>query len=203
MEARFSTNTYYLVRHGEAGNNVQDVLSADHRGQYTLTPRGVEQVEQLAAFLDAKPIDFIVASPVLRTRQTALILSERLKLPLSLDERLCEARFGVFEGEKIETFFDFIQAHGGRLAGEPALGIEGYMDIRERVRSFLADLNQAFQSKHVLIVSHQDILQEFYAELLGEPVGAEQGMDGWSPRKGSACIIQEGRKPEIFVPAVE
>lgn len=204
MEDRFNGNTYYLVRHGEAGNNVRDILSAAPGSAYSLTARGVQQVERLAEWLGQQRAvpDFIVTSPVLRAKQTALLLSERTKLPVSVDERLTEARFGVFEGEKIQTFLEFMEMHGGRTAGDPALGIEGYMDIRARVRTFLSDLSQTFSGKRVVLVSHGDVLQELMAELMTEPVGAEQGHGGWSPRKGSVAVVAHGELIETFVPDV-
>ncbi len=200
MEDQFSSNVYYLVRHGEAANNVLNVLNASLKGQYGLTERGQRQIEALGEWLAGRPLDFIVASPILRTKESALLLAEKLSLPLSLDARLCEPRFGQFEGGDIQTFFDFMQTHGGRTAGDPALGIDGYMDIRERVRAFLTDLNRTFQRKQVVIVSHMDVLQELYAELAGEPVGAEQGSGHWHPRQGSVCIVYSDQKPEFFEP---
>jgi probable phosphoglycerate mutase len=200
MEDQFSSNIYYLVRHGEAENNVLNVLNASIKGQYGLTERGQRQIEALGEWLADRPLDFIVASPILRTKESALLLAEKLSLPLSLDARLCEPRFGQFEGGDIQTFLDFMQTHGGRTAGDPALGIDGYMDIRARVRAFLTDLNHTFQGKQVVIVSHMDVLQELYAELAGEPVGGEQGEGHWHPRQGSVCIMYPDQKPEFFEP---
>lgn len=202
MEDQFSSNVYYLVRHGEAENNVLNVLNASLKGQYGLTERGRQQIEALGEWLADHPLDFIVASPILRTKESALLLAEKLSLPLSLDDRLCEPRFGHFEGGDIQTFLDFMQTHGGRTAGDPVLGIDGYMDIRGRVRTFLTDLNRTFQGKQVVIVSHMDVLQELYAELAGEPVGAEQGDGHWHPRQGSVCILEHGQLPTIFEPQI-
>lgn len=195
-------NTYYLVRHGEAENNVLGVLNATERGEYALTERGRAQAQAVAQFLTTKEIHFIVTSPLRRTRETAEIIRTVLDVPLSSDMRLCEPQFGTFEGQSIQSFLDFMETHGGRTVGDTELHIEGFMDIRERVQSFLESLNQTFQGKHVVIVSHMDTLQELYAALVGEPVGSEQGdlRSGWSPQNGSCLVIAGENQPEIFVP---
>lgn len=94
-----------------------------------------------------------------------------------------------------------MKTHGGRAIGAPELGVEGYMDIRERVRAFLLALNETFQEKKILIVSHADTLQELYAELLGKPIGSEQGEGHWFPEKASCLIVSEN-EVRSYNPAV-
>lgn len=201
MVAKYSRNTYYLVRHGEAENNVLGLLSsAGSRREYSLTDLGRKAVSQTANFLENEKPDFIVASPILRARQTAEIIRDTLSLPLSLDTRLTEARFGDFEETPYQAFIDFMREHGTRAVGAPELGVEGYMDIRARVRSFLESASAAFGNKRIVVVSHADTLQELYAELLGEPIGSEQGEGRWFPQKGS-CLIVDGQKElSSFIP---
>lgn len=205
MQAMYSFNTYYLVRHGEAENNVLGILNATSKGEYALTLRGKAQAQATAEFLVAKPIDFIVTSPLLRARETADIIQMATDKPLLVDMRLCEPQFGTFEGQPIKTFLEFMKTHGGRTVGSPELGIEGFMDIRERVRSFLLALNETFQGKHVVIVSHMDTLQEIYGELCREPVGAEQGekLERWYPKNGSCRVVITDQEPQDFLPAEE
>lgn len=201
MEAKYARNTYFLVRHGEAENNVLHLLnSSGSRVVYSLTERGQQQVMETAQWLKPYQPDFVVTSPILRAIQTAEIIHQTLDLPLSHDERLVEAHFGTFEDTPIQPFLEYMQVHGTRAIGAPELGVEGYMDIRERVRSFLESTAAAFQGKKIVIVSHADPLQEIYAELLGEPIGAEQGAGQWFPEKGSCLIIDSQGKGEHFNP---
>lgn len=200
MVAKYQGNAYCLVRHGEAENNVLNVLnSVGGRKEYALTENGRSAIRATAEFLKGVAPDFIVASPVLRARESAEIIRDALDVPLTIDSRLCEARFGSFEATDIQTFLDFMHEHGTRAIGAPELGVEGYMDIRERVRAFLESANAAFQGKKIVIVSHADPLQELYAELLGEPIGAEQGAGHWFPEKGS-CLIVVGDDIRSFNP---
>lgn len=200
MQSIYKENIYYLVRHGEAENNVLGILNSTLKGEYALTEKGRKQIETLASALQNENIDFIVASPLRRAAETAEILKSKLTVPLSFDMRLCEPQFGSFEGKDIQSFLDFMKTHGGRTAGDMNLGIEGYMDIRERVKSFLQVLNETFQGERVVIVSHMDTLQELYAELVGEPVGAEQ--KNWYPKNGSCYLVGSEKALEIFVPEV-
>lgn len=202
MLDQYKANTYYLVRHGEAENNVRDILNGAGRGEYHLTVKGQGQARETALYLKQFPIDFIITSPLARAKETAAILQESLEVPRSIDTRLTETRFGSFEGKDIQSFLDFMEQHGGRTVGDPDQGIEGYMDIRERVRSLLLDVQSVFQRKHIVIVSHLDTLQELYAELLGEPVGAEQGDSGWYPQKGSCAVINAVEVTQFFAPTV-
>lgn len=201
MVANYAHNTYYLVRHGEAENNVLGVLSSGTgKREYPLTERGQRQAAETAEFLRTKSPDFIVASPVLRARLTAEIITVALAIPLTIDTRLCEARFGDFEETDHQAFIDFMRQHGTRAIGAPERGVEGYMDIRERVRSFLISTSAAFSDKKIVVVSHADTLQELYAELLGEPIGSEQGDGRWFPEKGSCLVVSvSGSQP--FVPS--
>jgi broad specificity phosphatase PhoE len=201
MVDKYAHNTYVLVRHGEAENNVLKVLNSVERGKYGLTERGKEQIRQAAEFIRSYRPDFIVASPIRRTEESTKIIAEVLSLPFSFDERLTESRFGVFEGRKVESFFEFVQTHGGRSDDMVGPDIEGYASVRERVESFLDDLNGAYDAKTVVIVSHADTLQELYAGLLGEPIGAEQGDGHWFPKKG-ACLVVSASGVRSFNPAV-
>lgn len=202
MQAQYSSNTYYLVRHGEAENNILGLLnSGTGKREYPLTEQGRLQAAKTAQFLKEERIDFIVSSPVLRARQTAEILKDVLDTPLSIDGRLCEAGFGSFEETSHQAFVEFMKTHGTRAVGAPELGVEGYMDIRERVRAFLEATTAAFSGKEIVVVSHADTLQEMYAELIGEPIGSEQGDGRWFPEKGS-CLIVSGDEVRSYNPAM-
>lgn len=198
MVAKYQENTYYLVRHGEAETNVLGIVSSTGgKHEYPLTVRGRRMVVEMAKFLANEKPDFIVSSPILRARETAEIIRDAFGIPLSLDERLCEPHFGDFEETDYQAFLSFMQEHGGRMTGAPELGVEGYVDLRTRVRSFLDDVAAHFSGKKIVIVSHGDSLQEIYGELVGMPVGPSQ--DGWYPAKGS-CLVYGVEKKEYFVP---
>lgn len=186
----YNKNTFYLVRHGESENNVERILDAENGVPlYHLTERGRGQIVALAEKLQGEKIDFIVSSPVNRAKETAEMLRDALGAQLSFDERLSEAKVGSFEDQSFDLFLDYMKEHGGRLHGLKVEGIEGYQDIRARVRSCLADVSEHFEGKRIAIVSHGDPLQEMYGELLGLPSQDAELGDGWYPKTGSCLEI--------------
>ena len=61
MVEQYSGNTYCLVRHGEAENNVLGILSsAGSKREYPLTERGRNMAAETAEFLRGEKPDFIV-----------------------------------------------------------------------------------------------------------------------------------------------
>lgn len=82
-------NCYYIIRQGESVLNAQ----GRHQGQITgspLTSKGKIQAQEAAEKLTDKSIDYIFASPLLRTRQTAEIIAEKLNLPVNFSDDLKE-----------------------------------------------------------------------------------------------------------------
>src|SRR3989338_7604758 len=101
------TITFYLVRHGESENNVQDIgNSLPEEVKYHLTEKGRRQVEEATALLAQKKADAIFASPLLRTRETAEIISLKIGLPVIFDGRLCELGNGIFNNRPIREFLE-------------------------------------------------------------------------------------------------
>ena len=78
-----------LMRHGEAENNVNRVLVGRHLESH-LTSYGRQQVAEAARFFQDVPIEKIYASPVIRTIETAEIVSKILGTSYEIDERLYE-----------------------------------------------------------------------------------------------------------------
>lgn len=196
MVQQYSHNTFILVRHGEAENNALGLVSsASAQRAYHLTERGKKQIGETANFLMGQNPDFLVASPVLRTQESAEIIASILEIPLSFDARLAEPRFGMFEDQSVKQFLDFMNEHGGRMETLTEMDIEGYEDIRARVTSFLEDVSAAFSGKKIILVSHGDPIQEAYGELVGMDSESVEGDRGWYPGKGSCVVIsKEGTK---------
>lgn len=59
---------------------------------------GKKQAEMLIEPLRKIKIDGIITSPLQRTRQTAEILSQKLEIPVTVDEKIVEISHGRLEG---------------------------------------------------------------------------------------------------------
>jgi broad specificity phosphatase PhoE len=86
-----------LVRHGESGWNALGLVQGQAAAP-GLTERGRREAVKVARQLQQHPVDMVVSSDLLRARQTAEIIAERIGCALTLDSRLRERNFGVLEG---------------------------------------------------------------------------------------------------------
>jgi broad specificity phosphatase PhoE len=91
--------TIYLVRHGENPANLTREFS--HRlVDYSLTPKGIRQAQQVAAYFRTLPIDQIFSSPLKRARETAEIIGAEIGLPVTVSEAFREINVGTLEGQQ-------------------------------------------------------------------------------------------------------
>ena len=117
-----SGNKYFLMRHGEAGHNVKNILDLTGDPNNHLTEKGRKQIKE--AKLDG--IDLVFSSPFLRSRETAEIVTKNfvqndLLREMSPDEdkgsmkrRILEFIFKIEKEYKNKTIL--IISHRGPLA---------------------------------------------------------------------------------------
>ena len=150
-------NRYFFMRHGEADSNVADFISVDPNGPNHLTERGREEVLASAKKLIGEKIDFIFSSDFIRTKETAKILANEINLTddkIIFDKRLRELDIGNFSGQ---TWSEYDKQAGSlrqRFETLPETGGENYTMVRDRVMSFLFEIENKYQNKNFLIISH-------------------------------------------------
>ncbi|MDD2766975.1 MAG: histidine phosphatase family protein [Candidatus Moranbacteria bacterium] len=177
--------TFYLVRHGEAENNVNHVgNSFPEKTKMHLTETGIEQVHATAEFLAGKNIDIILASPIQRTRETAEIISEKTGREVLIDDRLHETGMGIYNGEPIEKFFSKYPDMRARIMTDGEDGVESFIDMRGRLTQLVSDVKKVYEGKKVVLVSHGDVLDQLYGMLKEESIGQTLD-DTYYPEKGS------------------
>lgn len=160
-------NKYILMRHGEAISNIRGLLSSYPEVFFNpLTSNGEKQIMKVAKELAKKNIDFIVTSPLLRTKQTAEILSNILRVPIIVDLRLREIDFGVLNGKSIKEYDKLYEDQYDQYFKAPENG-ESLDDVRKRMISVILDLEEKYEGKTILIVSHQDPLWALCGEMQG------------------------------------
>lgn len=89
-----------FVRHGESEANVLGLISEDY-DKFPLTERGKRQVSFVASQLGDYYFDGIISSPVLRTRETAAIIGDKLGMKTMLDDRIRESGLGAYNNTNI------------------------------------------------------------------------------------------------------
>lgn len=144
----------YLARHGETEYNAKDIICGVT--DLSLTEEGFRQARALAEDCAAHgDIQRIIVSPMLRARQTAGVVAERLGLPIQIEERLREWDYGSFEGKKRGTpgFDEAKAAWGCRMPG----GGESVFQLVQRVYNVLDDVRERYAAENVLLVCHNGI----------------------------------------------
>ncbi|MBU6321664.1 MAG: histidine phosphatase family protein [Patescibacteria group bacterium] len=145
----------YFVRHGETEANARRIRQAEAG---PLSALGRAEVAAAAAHLARFPIQAMVASPFERARETAAILNETLRVPLTFSPLLAERRnpsvvVGRSEDDPaVKQIMDAIDRvyHDDdyRYADE-----ENFLDLKDRAKKLLA-LLAAESPRHVVAVTH-------------------------------------------------
>ncbi|GAB3878639.1 histidine phosphatase family protein [Terrabacter terrigena] len=169
-----------LVRHGESVGNVADAearrrglgrLELETRDPDTpLSEQGRQQADVLGRTIaglgpNEQP-EVVLSSPYARAAETAHVVTQRLELGVTLDERLRERDLGVFDGltgagireaypEEAER-----RARLGKFYYRPPGG-ESWTDVALRVRHVLVDLASMHAGRRVWVFTHQAVIMSF------------------------------------------
>jgi len=177
-----SLNRFFLVRHGEAENNVRGIISADPNHPHHLTEKGKGQAIHAAEKLKKVGIDMIYSSPFVRTRETTEVIRTSLGLTpqyVHYDERIRELKAGEFDGKPVKAYQAFFAGPKERFTKTPSGG-ENYSDMRVRLMDFMFDIDRRFTGKNILIVTHDSPAWILTAGALGLSVDQSVALRGES-----------------------
>ncbi len=187
----------YFVRHGQSEANVLRVIS-NRDLPHPLTEVGREQAAQLAQSLTGIGFARIYASPILRARQTAEIVSAALGLPFELTAALREPDCGVMEGRADEAAWAehhrvteaWLGAHDYEARIE---GGESFNDVRARFAPWLDRVaaEYAHTPESILVITHGLLI---YTMLSITLLNADAVLAQWPPIPNTGVIIVE-RQP--------
>ena len=156
------------MRHGSTVWNEKHICQG--RSQNRLSKFGKLQVEQQAIEYKRLKIDFIFASPLMRTMQTANIMNKYHKAKIIRDNRIIEVNQGIFTGQKKGKLTDEQKFEINQFKKDS--GIETYEEIYERTIDFINHLRENYKDKNILVVTHGIIAS--YIEKIGERLSLEQ-----------------------------
>ncbi len=147
-------NKYYILRHGEALSNVKNIVSSwPEKFKNPLTEKGKEEIIMVAKKLKGKNMDLIFSSDLLRTKQTAEIISNALKVKPKFDKKLREVGLGDLNGKPAEELL-YLSFEEKRLK-HSFQKRETYESVLKRVSAFLKEIDKKYKVKNILIISHQ------------------------------------------------
>ncbi len=160
--ATTSTNTLYLIRHGENLANITREFSYK-LVDYPLTPKGVMQAEQTALYFQEKPIDAIYASPLRRAYQTAEIIAEHHHLPVTILEEFREVNVGDLEmlpptDANWRMHDQIVDRWVQGFVSESFPGGENFLELIERSRRGLLEVTRGRDQQRIIIAAHGGIL---------------------------------------------
>ena len=150
------TNTIYIVRHGQTEWNL--LGKTQGHGNSDLTPKGIEQAELLADSMTKYPIDYIYSSDLGRAYQTAEIIGNKLNIEVEKTEALREMNFGTWEGRIIKDIIEEDPELYKMWRNEPHLAKipqgDTLSQIKERTDAFIKEINEKYDGKHIVLVTH-------------------------------------------------
>lgn len=153
-----ASNTYLVMRHGEADHNVQGIVSNQNIEGVHLTELGKSQVKDQAEKLKADGgVDMIITSPFARCKETTAIMKDVLGLSddqVIVDTRLSELNVGELDGLSVEEFHAHFKKTEDRFT-QMIPGGETLLDLQRRAGEFMFDIDEQYQNKRILLVSHQ------------------------------------------------
>ncbi|WP_025782870.1 histidine phosphatase family protein [Sporosarcina sp. D27] len=147
----------YLVNHGEAeGNTAQDSLTAE----------GILHVSELAQFLERYPIERIITSPLMRARQTANEIGDKLGIHTEEDSRLAERQMNsqVFDDWLLRVEDTFLDLNLSYEDGETS---------NEAIHRACEVIDELPDTNHTVLVTHS-LLLVLLMRCFNERVGFEE-----------------------------
>jgi broad specificity phosphatase PhoE len=163
----------FLVRHGATAWN----LGPDRRYQGSvdtpLSPVGLKQASNVAAFFQERPIDGIISSPLRRAHDTALVIAQALDGPeVEVLPVLREFGFGVWEGKtwsEIDATFGNMRTRWlENPEGASIPGAESVDSLFDRAEKGLS-LVREYPGSSLVVVSHGAFIRALSATLLNLP----------------------------------
>ena len=157
----------YLIRHGQAMGAVQNII-----GNTELSPLGGQQAERLRNRLAATgeiKADVLIASTLLRAKETAEIVAPALGLPIIFDDEVQEWREGAVDNLVVEEYNARFRAV--ELDQKPFLHLaphaESWVQFVLRVSTALNRITQEHAGKTIVIVCHGGIIDCSFIFFLG------------------------------------
>ncbi|MBI5414109.1 class I tRNA ligase family protein [Candidatus Peregrinibacteria bacterium] len=154
----FKNTKVFVMRHGEAEQNVKGFIDSDRSHEIHLTEKGKAEVRKNAEKMKNENITAIFSSPFLRTKETAEVVAENIGYPknkIIVDERLREINLGKMSGKNHKDFKALFHSPHERFFGNPHKG-EAEKEVFERVSDFLKEISRKYSGKNILIVTHGD-----------------------------------------------
>ena len=155
----------FVIRHGQTATNACKGM-VGRRQHYSLTEKGEEQAIGAREEVSKIDYDFVICSPLERTKRTCELINVKGK-DVIYDDRIMERDCGEMEGKPKESF-DYPHYWNYQYDFD----IPGMTPIKEFVQTvwdFIEDIKKRFPNKKILIVTHNGVCRAIGAYFNGIP----------------------------------
>ncbi|HUR78008.1 MAG TPA: MSMEG_4193 family putative phosphomutase [Acidimicrobiales bacterium] len=167
-----------FVRHGQTPSTGK-VLPGRAVG-LALAEKGREQAQAVADhFREAKNVAAVYASPLQRTKETAMPIGKAVGMRVKPDKGLLECDFGEWTGASLAKLRKLPEwkAVQRNPSGFRFPGGESFAEMSTRMSSTVDRYRAAHPGKTVIAVSHADPIKAAAASALGVPLDLFQRID--------------------------
>jgi broad specificity phosphatase PhoE len=159
----------FVLRHGETESSRDRRFTGGR--DVALTPAGQRQAEAAAVALATVGLQAVYASPLERARTSAELIAKPHGLPVRLDPRFAEMRFGDWEGLTLAEAAAQTPALYAQWRSAPheviAPGGESLRAVAARVGEGIAALQEAHPDETVVLVTHAIVVRVIVLAALG------------------------------------
>jgi len=168
--------TLIVIRHGETEWNREKRMQGTT--DTPLSDIGRSQAQALGRRLAARRFSALYSSDLSRAHDTARAVAGHTGHRITVDPRLQERRFGIFEGllasEIVERYPEEHARFASRDADFVVPGGESARQFTQRCLGCLAEIADRHRGGEVVVVSHGLVLDSLYR--------SSQGLDHGAPR---------------------
>lgn len=150
-----------FVRHARTLWNLEKKIQG--RTDIDLSRQGIREAHLWGEILRPEKYDLILSSPMVRARQTSKILADKLGITVEVEKDLREQDFGAWEGRRL---MDIRQESPGEIERQESRGWEfcppggeSRIHVLKRSSRAIEKAADAFDRKHVLMVSHSSVMK--------------------------------------------
>jgi broad specificity phosphatase PhoE len=174
-----------IVRHGRTEFNATGRLQG--RIDNPLDEVGLAQAEAVAAYLQPEllPDTLFICSPLLRARQTATAIINRVDGSFEIDERWIELDYGSYEGLRQSEVPTDVWRDWRNDNDFAAPQGESLNQVQRRVAEACDDLAQRLNGRTAVVVSHVSPIKSAVAWALGVDASV-----GWKTQLSTASITR-------------
>ena len=146
-------NTYYVMRHGEANSNEQNIFETHGDPNNHLTEKGRRQVYDALENVRGLGIDLIIASPFVRAQETAAIIAQDLDVLVVTEDKIREYDMGEFNNRPVSDYFNFFGNKYVEFDNRPEGG-ETHREVMNRSMKAMMEFEERYSGKTILVITH-------------------------------------------------